>query len=470
MRIKTTKQDALWSFISTTMSMGANLIILPFVLTNLSDDATGLYYIFTTISAIATLFDFGFSPAIARSMAYAWSGADSLSKTGVNEAQNSKINYRLLHIIIRTCRIIYLALGLSALLLLIGVGTPYISFVIRSDPQREYYIAWIIYIIAVFFNIFYGYYVVFLRGIGAVANVNRITIASRVIQISLCVVLLYFGTGLVGVSIAYLMYGLSFRALASISFYRYENTGKRLKENKYKPTINDIKGVLRAIWPNTWRDGMVAVANYLLNQATTLVASLYLSLHMTGVFSLCTQLTSAVAQIAGTLYTAYQPALQSAYANRDEENQRRFLSITVTSFICLFMIGMILLCLLGAPIIRFIKPSYELSIPVLIGVGLYQFMLKLRNCYCTYISTTNRVIYAKSFIISAIICVVLSIIFTKFCALGVWGLIYAQIISQAIYNIWKWPMFVHRELGLKLSQMISYSKNELISLLYHKQN
>ena len=61
----------------------------------------------------------------------------------------------------------------------------------------------------------------------------------------------------------------------------------------------------------------------------------------------------------------------------------------------------------------------------------------------------------NGFIVSAILCVILSFAATGVFRYGVWGLIVAQIISQAVYNMWKWPVLAHKEMQLTASEMIS---------------
>ena len=68
MKISLTKKDVIWSYIGTIISMGSNLIMLPFLMYFLDSDMLGLWYIFASIGAIATLFDMGFAVTFARNI------------------------------------------------------------------------------------------------------------------------------------------------------------------------------------------------------------------------------------------------------------------------------------------------------------------------------------------------------------------------------------------------------------------
>ncbi len=469
MRIKVNRRDAIWSYLATLLSIGVSIILVPFVLTFLDDYDTALYYIFSSLSAVAVLFDLGFSPAMARSMAYAWSGSDRLSREGVDAAVSNEPNYYLMVKVSKACKYIYSVLSLLALVLALSIGTVYINHITEFEDGKSYLLSWLIYAAAIFLNILYSYYSVFLRGIGCIEKVNIATVVSKLVQMVVCIVLLMCDVGLVGVSIAYLLYGIIFRMLAKHWFYKYEDIGNKLKKVREKIDLKDVFDVVKTIWPNTWRDGVVTVSNYFLNQATTIIATFYIPLPETGVYSLAVQLTSVIATVAATMYTTYQPVLQSAYANRNAEMQKKYMSLIVVSYIGIFVIGMCALLIVGLPIVRLIKPSYELSVIFVVIIGFYQFLLKLRNCYTSFISTTNRVTYWKAFLVSAIVCVLLSCIFTGLFKLGVYGLLLGQLISQLIYNSWHWPLVVHKELRLSIKETIRLGFSEIICLIKGKK-
>ena len=62
MGIKAKKKDIVWNYIGIFFSMGANFLILPFMLWFLDADSIGLWYVYLSIGGIAALFDFGFNP------------------------------------------------------------------------------------------------------------------------------------------------------------------------------------------------------------------------------------------------------------------------------------------------------------------------------------------------------------------------------------------------------------------------
>ncbi len=454
MRIETTKKDIIWNYIGVLVSFGYGLVMMPFSVYFLDKDTLGLWYVFQSIGAIAVLLDFGFSPTFGRNINYCWSGATELQKEGVVFAEGSgEPDFYLMKRVMRTCKVIYGIISSVALVFLLTAGSGYILYVTDFENSKAYLAAWIIYAVAVFMNIYFGYCGSFLRGVGAVAENNKAVVAGRAVQIILTIVLLACGFGIIGCAAAYLSYGVIFRSLANHKFYKYKNIGKSLNAVEEKVEKSQIKEMFSIIWHNAWRDGLVSLSGYLLSQASTIICSLFMTLAQTGVYSLTMQVASVISNVASALYSTQTPVMQSAYVTKNEDKLKRSFSISVVAYIAIFAVGAAGFSTVGIPLLRIIKPDEPVTVPLALGVCLSQFIIHLRNCYTSYFSCTNRLPYVKSLLGSSVFSVVLAVILMGVFNLGTAGLILSQIISQAVYNIWAWPAKVHRELKLPFLRM-----------------
>ena len=198
------KEDVVWTYLSKCLTLGMNIILLPLIMKFLSDDELGLWYVFVSISQVVNLFDFGFNPTLARHMTYAWSGANNLEKTSVGEyKRNGEKNVLLIAEVITTCKMVYLAISFAALFVMVTIGTMYVYKILNMQMTTEILYSWMIYIIAVFLNLLYGYWSSLLNGIGAIAERNRMSVYSKIIQLVLAFLLLLQGMGLLGFVISY---------------------------------------------------------------------------------------------------------------------------------------------------------------------------------------------------------------------------------------------------------------------------
>lgn len=446
MKVNITRKDAIWSYIGTLVSMGANFFMLPFLMYFLTPEMLGLWYVFVSMGTITALFDFGFAVTFSRNITYCWSGADELKPEGVVFSDRTEPNYALMKKVLSASKIIYAAISVTAFLLLITTGTLYVKYITPASENYVPVISWLIYAFAVFLNLYYGYYASFLRGVGAVTQANKNIVYARAAHIALMIAFLFMGYGIIGASCAYLAYGIVFRLLGKYHFCKYQDIGKNLAEIHAKTSLSELKEVFITVWHNAWRDGIISICDYLCSQASVIICSVYMPLSQTGVYSIGVQASTAINHISKTLYTAKQPEIQNAYITSDMPKIRSIMKYVTATFLGLFAAGVAGFILVGMPLLKLVKPEAVVSVSIFLGISLYQMMLGFRDCYASYFSCTNRILYLRAYVISAISGVVLSFILMGVFKLGVWGLIAAQIISQSCYNVWYWPLKAMREI------------------------
>ena len=282
---------------------------------------------------------------------------------------------------------------------------------------------------------------------------------------------MYLGFGIVAVAIAYLLYGFLLRIFSKKAFYTYENIGEKIKEFDKIMETSEIKSLFIVVWHNAWRDGLIAIANYCANQASTLIASFFLTLAETAMYSIGVQLVTAITTIAAGLYTAYQPSMQRAHINNNKYESRKLMSIAMVSYDFIFVLGLILLLTVGFPILKLIRPTIIFSRSVIIGIAIYNFFYKRQSYYASYISNTNRVPYMKSYLISGAAGILCAVFLVSVFDFGVWGLILGQLFPQIIYNCWKWPREVYKILETNFFSMFKLGLEQLVYIFksYYKK-
>ena len=57
------KKDIIWSYAATIFMVGAGVLLLPFILNQMSAETVGIWNIFQTITSLVMLLDFGFRPS-----------------------------------------------------------------------------------------------------------------------------------------------------------------------------------------------------------------------------------------------------------------------------------------------------------------------------------------------------------------------------------------------------------------------
>ncbi len=455
------KKDLLWSYAGTVLALGINFIIIPILMRYLDQNALGLWQVFSSIGSIAILLDFGFSPTLARSIAYIWSGASDLKKTGGYVVASSKEpNYDMLSKVLKVCQRIYLVISLFALLLLSTIGTVYILHITKDFTSHRHLIAWTIYLLAVFINLYFYYCSAALIGIGQVGNNNKAKFYASIVQIVACFILCVLQFGIIAPCFAYLLFGLFFRGLARRCFYSTNNLKEKLHQLVHQVEASEIKRIFLVIWHNAWRDGLVVFSMFLIGQANTIICSLFYSLQQTAMYSLSLQFVQGIGIVSGVAYATFQPKMQAAFIRQDITETKRLVSFSVVTYCITFFVSFITLIAIGIPFLELVNRRYVFDIPLLLGIGLYIFLQKRFIMYCSFISNTNKVPYVKPFILSGFFSVLLSIVFSKCLSIGIWGLVLGQFLSQSVYNNWHWSRRVKKTLDLDAGGMFKSAVND----------
>lgn len=443
------RNDISWSYIGTIANTCINLALLPLILLFIPGDELGVWYVFVAINNFVVLLDFGFTATISRNVAYVWSGAKELSPEGIDDRKgNDAVDYHLLASVYSTCKLIYFVISAVALIAMGAAGTGYIHFISKSLDSTYTLIAWSVYALAVFLNLYYGYIVSFLRGVGALSQYYKALTISKIVQLLLASLLLAFGCSLIGVSIAYLVSCVVLRTLSIRYFSRYQNVLAQIKQRQRLITLSEKRELFRTMWHLAWRDGLVSISNYLSTQANTLICSVLLGLNETGSYGISIQMTTAICTVSAILYTTYQPKLQECAFRGDVEGATHYFSISIAFYWVCFILSSLIVAVVIIPVVHLVRPQFAVDISMFLAISLY-FLLYRRQCiYASQISNSNTLPYVPAFLICSLLSIVLSAVLAAATPLGLWSLIVAPIVVNGAFNNWYWPMRVHRELGV----------------------
>lgn len=470
MPVKIGMKDIYWTYLARFFTFGINIILLPLIMKYLTDDELGLWYVFSSIAQVVNLFDFGFNSTISRHMTYAWSGAHSLEKTSVSKDFDNNTNSSLVSEIIITCRLVYLAIAAVALTVMATAGTVYIFQVVRNEMTRNIMISWIIYMLSVFLNMFYGYWSSLLQGIGAVSERCKMSVFSKFSQVAIAAVLIPCGLGLLGFVISYFVSGIILRITGK--FYFDKKTRKI--EISRKVETDKIKKCFTAIWGTAWKDGIVMLSQYLSTQANTLICAYYIDLASTSVYGVMTQVISVIVSVASSYFTAYQAVFSSACLRRDKEEQKKIVCITDFVYKIVFAVGVAALFTVGFPLVHLIRPEMQIGLVFSVVLCAFYYFFNQKDLFASMIASSNEVPFWPAYVISAVCSFMLSILLVRVFHMGIMGLVLAQLTANMAYNCWYWPMYMLRKADIRYFEIYTigfyHIKSKFYSLLKFKKS
>ncbi len=469
MKIKISKGDVIWSYVGYFFTLFTNVIILPFVMKLVPTIELGLWYTFLSVGQIVSIFDGTFTGSVSRNITYAWSGMKSIQAEGFvnNENVMDGPNYRLLISILMTCKKIFSVVSVAALAFLISAGTIYIGYTASEINFQIWISAWIIYIAGVFFNLYYSYWITALKGIGAMQQAQKASVAAKIVQIAVSLTGLYFGGGIIALSAAYLLSGLILRTVGKYSFMHYENIKNSYKKYYTEVGKQEIKSNFKLIWHNAKKNGISCVGAFGITQTATLLCSAYIGLEETASYGLCLQIINALTGFALIYFNTICPRLTELKVGgqKTKKDFINLMSLSVSVYWVMYALELVAVIFLGLPVIRIIKSNTEIPVKMLVFIGIYLFLENNHAMFSKIIEMSNIVPYVKACLISAALIVIGQVFTAKFTSFGIYGLMAVQCVVQLCYNNWKWPSVILKSYSLDPIKIIKLGFNEGINIM-----
>lgn len=454
-----TRGDVLWNYTATFLNIASGVILFPIILRELPTETVGVWTIFISITAIAGLLDFGFSTSFTRNVSYVFSGVKSLKKNGfetVGQGDNS-IDYGLLKGLISAMRWFYSRMAFFLFFILIVFGTYYLQTLLHdySGDTQEVYIAWGLLCIIVTYDLFTQYYNSLIIGKGLIKQSKQIIIAGKIAYLILAFVLIVKGFGLVAIVSAQALSILIIRWLSYRLFF-----SKEIKLKLVSETSDQRKEVLKVTTPNALKIGLTSLGSFLVSKSAIIIGSLYLSLEEIASLGITMQIISLIAGLAAIYISTYQPKIaQLIVFNKISEVKKYYLKAKIILFLTFLVMGSGLL-LFADDALRLIGSQTVLIPKELILLALIISFLERNHAMAAGILLSkNTVPFFIPSLLSGIGTVSILFLLFQFFDPDVWILVVSAGIAQGLYQNWKWPHVVNKELDIKLQDLMEIPKS-----------
>ena len=443
------KKDVIWNFIATTMRVASGLIVLPLVLHLLSKDEVGLWNIFLIIGSLATLLDFGFSNAFSRNITYIFSGVKELKSSGyVAVEENDKtVNYGLLKSVISAMRRYYGILALVFLALFVVVSPFYLSAVLAkyTGNKNEIWFAWFTYGVLVAYQLYTYYYSSLLVGRGLIKRNLQIIIVGQASRIISSIIFLLLGFGLISLVIGQFVSDIVNRVLCYIAFYDSE-IKQKIKESIAIP----VGEIMKVMTPNAIKIGVTTIGWFLFNKLIVLIAPLYLTLSQIGSFGTTKQFVELIVSFGAMWFSTYYPKITNHRVTDNLFHLKRMYVKSKLIQLAIFIVFGIGFIAIGPYLLTLIHSKTQLlSSLMILSLLFFAYLDSNQSIASSLLLSGNEVPFMKSALFTGILTVSLLFALLHFTHLGIWCLILAPGISQLVYQDWKWPKTVKKDLEIK---------------------
>ena len=447
-RMNIGQKDVIWNYLATILQTGVGVILLPFILNTFPKETVAIWTIFSTIIALTGLLDFGFGPSFARNVSYVMSGVTELKSTGyqVVTSENNEINYDLFKGLINAMRWFYSRLALLLFLLLATVGTYYIHTILKTytGDHKEVYIAWIILCSINTYSLYTLYFDSLMSGKGLIKQAKQIHVIGQGLYLTVAVVMILLHFNLIAIVCAQTLSIILRRILSYKAIYTFD-----FKKALDSAVAKARKDFIKPILPNAVKLGVTTIGLFLVLRSATLIGALFLSLDDIASYGITIQIIGIIAGIAGVYLNTYLPQIAQYRITNNIPAIRKIYLRSCAMMLLTFIVCGLALLFWGNWALEFINSKTPLLPQSFIAVALLIYLLETNHGFAGNILVTkNEVPFFKAALFAGSVTLILLLVFFQFTHLGIWSMILAQGISQGIYQNWKWPTVVFKELNI----------------------
>lgn len=437
---KTHRSNTFLAVVAQLFQHGASVMILPVIIFSFSPEVLGLWYIVVSFQSGIFLLDMGLMNSFSRSIAQAFSGVKSLKAVGWFSPESDQPNYALIKHIVKQMIFIYLVIAIASFIFMFFGGIAYMSYLDITEVNNDQIIK-ICFLAAIAIAIqFFGQWITASLIGSGLTHHNQISILiSRLIFLLYGLFLINIGWGIVGLLFA--------NSLGNLIGFIY----KYFAYTKFfpKPNMNVhqvAEPVLRIIWHNAWRIGLVGFCAFFILRFGVLLLGYFEGLTAAGILGLLIQISTIIIAASSMPWQVGMRSLVNLKIAKDVIPLRKFAATNWSySFFIAFSALFLLIGLEFSGI--FIGTQFEgLIFTKLFFLFANIMLLELNHTIAAqYISASNYIPFLPASIISAILIVLFSTVFVMQ-GWGIFGIVISQGFVQLLWNNWFWPYKVWSEL------------------------
>lgn len=443
------KRDVLWSYAATAFTIGAGLLLLPFMLNRMSSETIGIWSLYQTVIMLVIMLDFGFRPTFARNVSYILSGVRQLKAEGIarDEDLSDHVDYALLKGALLAMRRFYRWLAMGVFAMLATIGTLYFRHVFADYPgnQTDAWVSWVLLIAGCTWDLYTYYYDALLTGKGYIRQQQQITIIGQGLYVLLAIALIFMGGGLSAVVAARLVSTIVRRYMARKTFFTQPMLA--LLANN---VAADTRQVMTSITPNAIKLGLVSLGGFVITRSATLLGGLLMPLETIASLGITMQVVDIIARCAQVYAQSYMPKVAQYRVEQNKPQLRHLYTLSTMALVGVFVAGGGAFVLLGNWALDLIhSQTHFLATPMLLAILGIQLLEQNHSLSALFIAADNTIPFFIPSLLSAAGTLILLFVFMfGFPQMGIWGLILAPGIAQLCYQNWKWPSVILRELYL----------------------
>lgn len=286
-----------------------------------------------------------------------------------------------------------------------------------------------------------------MTGKGYIKRQQQIDLISHTIYIITGITLIMLGYGLIAIVLSQSIAVIIRRIGAKKVFFTPE-----IREHLSSCTPSTTRPIIwQVIRPNAIKVGLTNLGGFLVTQSGILIGTATLSLTDMAMYGITLRIIELIGRCAIVPYTSYMPKMAQYRVENNIPQLRRLFGICEGATFIVLLFGSLCLIFLGNWALEFIhSKTMLLPMSMMIVLCIGYWLEKNHSVAAGFLLADNKIPFFIPSLVAGGTSVLLLVLFLYILHLGVWSLILAPILAQIVYQNWKWPLMVIKELyGIK---------------------
>ncbi len=415
---------------ATAVRTGANLLLLPILLTRVSTAELAVWWVFLALGGLANLADFGFGPAISRVYSFLWAGAEDFQAQGLRAPpKTTEPNLPKIRELASAVRYLYWRLSFAAALLLGSLGTLALLKPMQGMPQPELaWLAWGGYVLTVGYALGTSSWIFACQGIGRVRELQAAYTFGGLVYLFSATALLMGGAGLLAVVAANALRGIVIRQYCRRVYYE---AVPAVPGREPPPD----RSMLKRLWPNAYKLGLISLGAFLVSNGNVIICSHFLGKEMTASFGLTVQVGTFMMNFAALWLAVKWPEITMLRTQGRLEDMATLFARRLALTMATFLLSAVAIVVTGNWLLS-LKGTHTKLLQT--GPLIFYFSYLTQQLFYVQFGslayTENVVPFFRIAICTGIGVFVSSWLMTW--QLGLWGMLVAPLIVESAYSSW----------------------------------
>jgi hypothetical protein len=449
---KLRKNPEFLSIAAMVLRVGSSVILLPVILRVVPSEQMGLWYILVAIGNFAFLVDFGIAPTVTRHVATLAKGETRLHAVGMGAASAGASIETDLPSFLPAVRSLYYGVAGSSVVLALLIGKmTYFTGTNLSAHTPETTIAFFVFVFTTALAVYARWMTSVVTGLGEIAYVAYASCFGMIGYLLATAAALLMGGGLLALALG--------NALPPIITNILLRRKLSHLVNAHRPRVSSL-GLMRVLWPNAWRSGLIAAGSYFINYGNTLLAARYLSLSETARYGLSLQIILLLAAISTIFINNRVPQFVGLRVKGEINGLTRLFGRQLVLGDLCFLAGSLVILFVGPKVLALLGTKTDLLPFGLLAVVLaYRFLEFHHSAFATLVISANRVPFVSAALLSGVAVLGLGCWWGQ--VFGLPGLLAATAITQLAWNNWWTVALGCKSIGRSLASIYTEGSKSL---------